>query len=114
MPEQPQNITATQVHSSYLVLSWGEPFDNYAPVQGYYVFYNPLVLGGEDLWQVVLEPAVNLTDLHPGITYNVLIVAFSEIGNSSESEIVNFETLEEGLSTFHQYHNIMSNSCNHV
>lgn len=100
MPEQPQNIMATQVHSSYLVLSWSEPFDNYAPVQGYYVFYN---VGGEELWQVVLEPAVNLTHLHPGITCSVVIVAFNEIGNSSESKIITFETLEEGLSTLHQY-----------
>ena len=103
MPEQPQNIMATQVHSSYLVLSWSEPFNNYAPVQGYYVFYNQLALGGEELWQVVLEPAVNLTHLHPGITCSVVIVAYNEIGNSSESEIITFETLEEGLSTLHQY-----------
>ncbi len=93
---------ATQVHSSYLVLSWSKPFDNYAPIQGYYVLYNQLALnGGEELWQVVLEPAVNLTDLHPGIIYSVVIIAFNDIGNSSESEIITFETLEEGLSTFH-------------
>ena len=89
---------AIQVHSRYLILTWSEPLDNYAPVQGYYVLYNQLAIGGEELWQLIFTvPAVNLTHLHPGITYSVVIVAFNEIGNSSKSEVISFETLEEGL-----------------
>ena len=45
---------------------------------------------------MALEPAVNLTDLHPRILYSVVIVAFNDIGNSSESEIITFGILEEG------------------
>ena len=68
--------------------------------KAYYVHYNLLTLVEKELWQVALEPAVNLTDLHPRILYSVVIVAFNDIGNSSESEIITFGILEEGCQLF--------------
>ena len=97
-PEQPQNITAVETQSRYLILTWVEPHDNNAPIQGYFVLYNqPNFAGGEMVTQNVSKERVNVTDLFPGVTYNFTVIAYNGIGNSTESELTPLRTLDEGI-----------------
>lgn len=100
-PERPQNITALGIQSRYLLLTWVEPHDNNAPIQGYLVFYNqPDFAGGMAEVLNVTEVEANVTGLYPGATYNFTVVAFNEVGNSSLSAATQFRTVEEGKSLF--------------
>ena len=75
-----------------------EPHDNNAPIFGYRVMYKqPVFL---DRIQVVLNTTtttVDVTGLHPGVTYNFTVVAFNEIGDSPSSDIAPVRTLDEGM-----------------
>ena len=96
-PEQPRNIRAVETQSRYLVLMWVEPHDNNAPILGYFVSYNqPVFAGGERITLIVTEEMVNVTNLLPGVTYTFTVVAYNDIGNSTESEPTPLSTLEEG------------------
>ena len=96
-PERPRNITAVEIQSRYLVLTWVEPHDNNAPIQGYFVFYSqPRFAGGEMMMLQTVVTMVNVTELYPGVTYNFTILAFNEVGNSSSSDVTPFRTLDEG------------------
>ena len=96
-PERPQNITALEIQSRYLVLTWIEPHDNNAPVLGYLVQYNqPEFDGGLMVVLNVSEAMVNITALFPGVIYNFTVIAFNEVGNSSPSVLTPFTTLDEG------------------
>ena len=97
VPEQPQNITAVEIQSRYLVLTWMEPHDNNAPILGYFVsYYQPVFAGGERIILTVSEEVVNVTNLLPGIIYNFTVIAYNDIGNSTASETIPLRTLEEG------------------
>ena len=97
IPERPENITALEIESRYLVLTWIEPHDNNAPVLGYLVQYNqPEFAGGLMVVVNVSEETANVTDLFPGVTYNFTVIAFNEVGNSSASVVYPFTTLDEG------------------
>ena len=98
-PERPQNITALDIQSRSLQLTWVEPHDNNAPIQGYLVLYNqPDFAGGMMMVLNVMETLANVTELYPGVRYNFTVLAFNEVGNSSSSIITQFRTLEEGKS----------------
>ena len=97
IPEQPQNITAVEIQSRYLVFMWVEPHDNNAPILGYFVSYNqPVFAGGERITLNVSEEVVNVTNLLPGVVYNFTVIAYNNIGNSTASETTPLSTLEEG------------------
>ena len=75
-----------------------EPHDNNAPILGYFVSYNQPGFAGRGLVIVlnVTETMANVTDLYPGVTYNFTVMAFNEVGNSSQSDVAPFRTVEEG------------------
>ena len=74
-----------------------EPHDNNAPILGYFVLYNqPNFAGGEIVTLNVSEQMVNVTNLFPGFTYNFTVIAYNDIGNSTESEATPLRTLDEG------------------
>ena len=99
IPEQPQNITAVETQSRYLVLMWVEPHDNNAPILGYFISYNrPVFAGGERIILNISEEMVNVTNLLPGVIYNFTVIAYNDIGNSTASETTPLSTLEEGES----------------
>ena len=50
--------------------------------------------------QNALQETANLTGLFPGVTYNITVIAYNDIGNSSESETISFTTLEDGMYMF--------------
>ena len=47
----------------------------------------------------------DITELHPGVTYNFTVVAFNEIGDSTPSDTASVSTAAEGVlvNTFTQY-----------
>ena len=97
IPEQPENITAVEIQSRYLVFMWVEPHDNNAAILGYFVSYNqPVFAGGERITLNVSEEVVNVTNLLPGVVYNFTVIAYNDIGNSTASETTPLSTLEEG------------------
>lgn len=98
-PEQPLNLTVLEIQSRFLILTWTEPHDNNAPIQGYFVSYmQPSFAGGEIVVDSVSNNLIDVFRLFPGITYNFTVIAYNEIGNSSESDSISIMTLEEGKS----------------
>lgn len=97
VPENPKSITALEIQSRSLGLSWIEPHDNNAPIQGYFVIYvQPTFAGGERFVKSTSDVAITLTELFPGVAYNFTVIAYNDIGNSTESEAIHIRTLEEG------------------
>ena len=75
---------------------WVEPYDNNAPILGYFVSYNWPGFAGERVTLNVSKEMVNVTNLLPGVTYMFTVVAYNDIGNSTESEPTPLSTLDEG------------------
>ena len=49
-----------------------------------------------------------IDDLHPGVTYEFLILAFNKKGNGNYSDPITVTTLEEGRRIFCNNYNILS------
>ena len=97
IPEQPENFSAIEIQSQFLSFSWDVPHGNNAPVLGYYVMYKqPSFAGGETIVLDVPTEMVEVFDLFPGVTYNFTVIAYNDLGNSTESEVFSLTTLEEG------------------
>ena len=47
--------------------------------------------------QNVSEETLNVTNLYPGVTFNFTVIAYNDIGNSTESETTPLRTLDEGM-----------------
>jgi hypothetical protein len=97
VPERVENIIALEIQSRSLVLSWIEPHDNNAPIEGYFVFYTqPTFAGGETIINSTVDIVITLNELFPGVTYNFTVTAYNVIGNSTPSEVIHVNTTEEG------------------
>ena len=59
-------------------------------------FSDPLFLGGAQQEPTSVEEQLFIGNLHPGATYSFTVIAFNEIGLSSESEPLLVIMLEEG------------------
>ena len=57
----------------------------------------PSFAGGEMIVVSVLNETAIVYDLIPGVTYNFTVIAYNEIGNSSDSQTLPLKTLEEGI-----------------
>ena len=97
LPNQPQSLSGLAINSTTIVLTWVEPHDNNAPIQGYRIMYTqPDFLGSiDEVVNVTVEMAI-ITGLHPGVTYMFTVVAFNEIGDSNPERIA-VATPEEGI-----------------
>ena len=102
VPDTPVNINVTDLTSRNLTLTWTEPTDNNALILGYRVFYTrPSFLGGDvNLTIDGAEEELFVDDLHPGVTYEFLILAFNKKGNGNYSDPITIATLEEGRRNF--------------
>ena len=86
------------LNSTAIQLTWDEPHDNNAPIQGYRVEYTrPEFLNGSDVELNVTSVMAVVTGLHPGVTYNFTVFAFNEIGDSRESAVAMVATDDEGM-----------------
>ena len=98
MPEQPQNVTAVVVTTTRVLLEWVEPHDSNSPILGYRVSYTrPLFLNGLEVTVNSSVEMVNITGLHPGVTYTFSVIAFNEIGDSTPSDGLMVTTVETGI-----------------
>ena len=94
-------MTALDIQSRSLTFLWSEPHDNNAPIEGYYVVYSqPSFAGGELVVLNVSNETVAVDKLFPGVTYNFTVIAFNNLGNSTESELLPLKTLDEGMIRF--------------
>ena len=96
-PERPRDLTAVVVTTTGVLLEWVEPHDNNAPILGYRVSYTrPLFLNGLEVTVNSSVERVNITGLHPGVTYTFSVIAFNEIGDSTPSDGLMVTTVEIG------------------
>ena len=99
VPEPPVNLTAEEINSRSVNLTWVEPADNNAPITQYEVFYTtPSFLGAIDLSQRTDDETeiIVISDLHPGEYYTFTVRAINEEGSSEESVPLTIRTDEEG------------------
>ena len=97
-PEQPQNVQAVKINSRNIILTWMEPHNNNAPIQGYRIMYTqPDFLGSTDEVVTVTVEYATIAGLHPGVTYRFTVVAFNEIGDSVPSDPAKVQTKDEGI-----------------
>ena len=102
-PEQPQNVTAVVVTITSVVLEWVEPHYNNAPILGYRVSYTqPLFLNGLEVTVNSSVESVNITGLHPGVSYTFFVTAYNEIGDSSPSDRLMVTTSQTGIILHYQ------------
>ena len=92
VPERPVDLMAIEIQSRFIVINWTEPHDNNAPISGYYIFVNNITL----IMNLSNQTEYNITELSPYTNYNISVLAFNTIGNSSVSEEIVNETLEDG------------------
>ena len=96
-PEQPQNLTAFNITSRSIALSWTVPHHNNFPITGYSINYNqPVFLGSDTVTISSIEETVVITGLHPGVEYTFTVIAINSIGESVPSDEERATTLEEG------------------
>ena len=82
---------AIEIQSRFIVINWTEPHDNNAPISGYYIFVNNITFMHPNN-----QTEYNITELSPYTNYTISVLAFNTIGNSSVSEEIVNETLEDG------------------
>ena len=91
-------MTAVDIGSRSIDITWVEPHDNNAPILGYCIFYNhpSFIMSGSEVTMNVTVEEASLLGLHPGVTYNITVIAFNEEGDSFRSDVLSVRTLEKG------------------
>ena len=95
----PQNVTAMSPSSTTINVTWEEvpPIDRNGMIITYEVLYEPL----ETFGQLLSSDIINTTDLfvlleglHPFVSYNVSVRAYTSVGSGPYSDVA-VETTQE-------------------
>ena len=78
--------------SQSVVLQWVEPHHNNAPILGFYIYTDGVLVGNVS----ADEDSLNVTGLIPDTEYMFMVIAFNSIGNSSPSNTFTITTLAAG------------------
>ena len=113
-------MTAVNVSSREINLTWVEPHDNNAPIIGYQVMYllPEFVVGEREMVVNTSADMATLSKLFPGVNYTFTVTALNEIGPSAPSDPLTVMTVDEGTDTampfeclnYHLLH-FLSSSC---
>jgi len=87
-PTAPGNLTASDISTSSLTLSWTASTDNIG-VTGYNVFRDNIKINSS----LITGTTYNVSGLSPGVTYSFYVVAYDAAGNSTASSPINATTL---------------------
>lgn len=79
-------------------LQWTEPHDNNAAIQGYIIYYMPVIFRETNVQNTSNVLSFFLTGLLPGMDYSIFVTAYNEIGESIRSELLLVRTQDEGIS----------------
>ena len=99
VPHRPENLTAFNITSRNLSLSWIEPLSNNAPIQNYSVRFMDPSFSIEYREVTTTVEMVDIVELFPGIDYFFTVVAVNEIGESRPSLQLKVRTSDEGICT---------------
>ena len=97
----PQDVTATTVSSTEILVSWDEvpPADQNGIIILYEVQYEPLMTFGGQLMTMVMNTSnisIVLGGLQEYVEYNISIRAYTSVGRGPFSPGVNNQTFEDG------------------
>ena len=76
--------------SQSVVLQWVEPHHNNAPILGFYIYTDGVLVGNV----TADEDSLILTGLISDTEYVVVVIAFNSIGNSTPSDNFTIKTLK--------------------
>ena len=94
-PEQPVNVTVTEVRPFSVALSWVEPHDNNAPISDYIIDITAVGTGATRMVRANASvEAFNVTDLLPFVNYSFTVRAENDEGLGRPSTPVFQQTLE--------------------
>lgn len=98
VPQPPRDVKVSETWSRSASVSWTAPYAGNSPITRYTVQYWRVAQSHrlEELEVVGTQTSVLLSDLRPGIAYQVAVVADNAVGSSQPSSTISFTTGEEG------------------
>ncbi|XP_022649467.1 Down syndrome cell adhesion molecule-like protein 1 homolog isoform X7 [Varroa destructor] len=97
VPQPPRDVKVSETWSRSASISWTAPYTGNSPITRYTVQYWRVAQSHrlEELEVVGTQTSVLLSDLRPGIAYQVAVVADNAVGSSQPSSTITFTTGEE-------------------
>ena len=94
-PEQPVNVTVSEIRPFSIALSWVEPHNNNAPISDYIIDITTVETGATQMVRANASvEAFNVTDLLPFVNYSFTVRAENDEGLGRPSMPVFQQTLE--------------------
>ena len=102
-PDPPNDIKTVEVKSRSVKINWSPPFSGNSHIQRYHIYLrenlNEVAFLGHQNRNLTIpnsETSWTINDLVPLTNYTICLTAVNEIGQSEPSNLVKFQTDEEG------------------